>query len=102
MLETEKLTICFDGTNSQWTKNNEYNLTYLKYQEIFLQNILERRGWLTVATAREALGAPPIKDIELYQYGWEHTPGNRVEFELTSYVEGPSYLVKLLGVTKIM
>lgn len=102
MLSQEKRSIIFDETCSGWSKEDGYNLACLRYQERYLQDRLMAQGWLTIADVRTALGAPMVKDIEFYQYGWDYTAGVRLEFEIFPQLTGSSYLIHFLGVTKIM
>ena len=92
--ETKKIDICeavsdyarwFDDSCCGWTKDPEYNLTFLKCQERYANDMLRAKGFLFLNEVYDMLGMPKTKAGQVV--GWiynEENPigDNRVEFGL--------------------
>ena len=73
----------FDELSPYWEKDTAYNLTFLKQQERYLNDRLQKRGYLFLNEVYKALGIPETKAGQ--QVGWvyneKHPVGdNYVEF----------------------
>lgn len=77
----------FDDGCAGWDKNAEYNLTFLKQQQTYANQMLQSRGHLFLNEVYDMLGIPRTKAGNIV--GWiyddspEHEGDNYVDFGLT-------------------
>lgn len=70
----DEYTRCFDETCKAWTRNAEFNLTFLIQQQNYLNDRLRSRGYLSLNDAYEALGFQ-VTGIGTV-VGWVYDPKN--------------------------
>lgn len=66
----------FDDGCTGWTKDPEYNLTFLLQQQQYANELLKRRGWLTLNEVYDMLGIPRSKAGMVV--GWYYDEKNPV------------------------
>ena len=59
----------FDESNENWEKNPEYNRTFLYGKQLYLDDKLNRDGYLFLNTVYDALGIPPTQAGQIM--GWK-------------------------------
>lgn len=73
----------FDDGCLGWTKDSEYNLSFLKGQQAFLNTRLEMEGYLFLNDVYELLGIPKSKAGQIA--GWVHTKENPMKVDFGIY-----------------
>lgn len=77
----------FDESCPAWTKNSEYNLTYLKQQQVYANDLLKIRGYMFLNEVYDMLGMPRTKAGQVvgWIYDAENSTGdNYIEFDIYS------------------
>ena len=59
----------FDESNENWEKNPEHNRIFLNGKQLYLEDQLNRHGYLLLNTAYDALGIPPTQEGQIM--GWK-------------------------------
>ena len=83
---------CFDELNPNWKNNAEFNLTFLRGTQRYLNERLRIEGYLCLNDAYKELGFPPTPEGQLV--GWiysdaeDHTGDNCVSFGLYDPTRG--------------
>ena len=58
----------FDSSNPNWDKDREFNLTYLKAQQNYFNDLLKHRGYVFLRDVQECLGLK-VTRLSLF-VGW--------------------------------
>lgn len=66
----------FDDCCYGWTKDKRYNLTFLKAQETYFNELLRNRGYLFLRDVFEGLGMTITK--ESCKVGWIYEENNKI------------------------
>jgi hypothetical protein len=67
---------CFDETCLNWERDSEYNLTFLKQVQNFMNNKLQTQGYLFLNDVYEAIGIPKTRAGQ--EVGWIYDEKNPV------------------------
>lgn len=74
----------FDSECAAWTKDQEFNLAFLKQQEDYFNNVLRIRGYVFLNEVYAALGIPRTKLGQIY--GWVYDENKpRISFGLDKF-----------------
>lgn len=65
----------FDEFSSQWSKDPEYNLMFLKKQQDYANELLQKRGYVFLNEVYESLGIPKSKEGQVV--GWYYEKDNK-------------------------
>ena len=64
----------FDECSPNWTKDANYNLTFLKGQQAYANKVLQTKGYIFLNEVYEMLGLPKTK--EGHVVGWVYNPND--------------------------
>lgn len=71
----------FDDTCICWTKNPELNIYFLKNMQDYVNDLLQRNGYLFLNRVYDILGIAPTKAGQIV--GWIYAPGKMIDFGMT-------------------
>lgn len=66
----------FDESCANWNKDAEYNLLFLRQQQLYANDLLKSRGYVFLNEVYEMLGIPKTKEGQLV--GWVYKEENPV------------------------
>lgn len=104
--ECSRYTVIFDERSPLWTKDREFNIYTLRYQERYANDKLRAKGYLFLNDVLEMLGLPRTKIGQLV--GWIYNGeiknyNNFVEFEVFPCNGGKDgIIVNFLGYKNIL
>lgn len=70
----------FEESSDQWHKDSEYNLMFLRKQQDYANEILQKRGYLFLNDVYQMLGIPKTKAGQVVGWKWNSEGDNYVDF----------------------
>lgn len=65
-----KYTEVFDARSSQWTKDRDYNLMFLRQIQAHYNDVLKARRFVFLWDVLDMLGLPEPDDLRIRRIGW--------------------------------
>ena len=70
----------FEESSDQWKKDSEYNLMFLRQQQDYANELLQKRGYLFLNDVYSMLGIPKTKAGQIVGWKWNSSGDNYVDF----------------------